>query len=375
MIVIGADATGACEKFPSHVPCAFVNIPMGEIVQIFSLSGDGTFKTGATLELKIGDEHTWHAVDALRRDMIKKWFDVDEAVFLPPRTITVLVPRYTTIYDTSDAGEGTCSLSCTTGDTPLHVGDRIGLKKKLKCLDLFSGIGGNALALRSICKTIAYCEIDPFARDVLEANMKRKNLDKAPIFEDVTTLKAVDVPELPDVITASFPCQDISFAGKGAGITGEHSGLYKHIFRLVKEFRRHRNHRISVIVMENWPMIKHRGLEKIESDLRSLGFRFQSVYRKASDFGARHERRRWCMVAIDKQSDLDLPCTYFRHNFDNLDNIPVLLKREGKASANYIRYGALGNAVVPKFIASVWDELICSVPFDSQDINRRIIRT
>ena len=243
-------------------------------------------------------------------------------------------------------------------------------KKKLKCLDLFSGIGGNALALRSICKTIAYCEIDPFARDVLEANMKRKNLDKAPIFEDVTTLKAVDVPELPDVITASFPCQDISSAGKGAGITGEHSGLYKHIFRLVKEFRRHRNHRISVIVMENSPMIKNRGLEKIESDLRSLGFRFQSVYRKASDFGARHERRRWCMVAIDKQSDLDLPCTYFRHNFDNLDNIPVLLKREGKASANFIRYGALGNAVVPKFIASVWDELICSVPFDSQDINR-----
>eukprot|EP00798_Chlamydomonas_sp_ICE-L_P009553 gene9553-biopygen8093 len=92
MIVIGADATGACEKFPSHVPCAFVTIPMGEIVEIFSPSGDGTFKTGATLELKI-----------------------------------VSVPRYTTIYDTSDAGEGTCSLSCTTGDTPLHVGDRIGL--------------------------------------------------------------------------------------------------------------------------------------------------------------------------------------------------------------------------------------------------------
>eukprot|EP00798_Chlamydomonas_sp_ICE-L_P015064 gene15064-biopygen24116 len=100
---------------------------MGEIVAIFSPSGDGTFKTGATLDLKICDEHTWHAVDALRRDMIKKWFDVDEAVFLPPRTITVFVPRYTTIYDTSDAGEGTCSLSCTTGDTPLHVGDRIGL--------------------------------------------------------------------------------------------------------------------------------------------------------------------------------------------------------------------------------------------------------
>eukprot|EP00798_Chlamydomonas_sp_ICE-L_P000957 gene957-biopygen2286 len=127
VILVAEHATGACEKFPSHVPCAFVNIPTGEIVEIFSLSGDGTFKTGATLELKIGDEHTWHAVDALRRDMIKKWFDVDEAVFLPPRTITVLVPRYTTIYDTSDAGEGTCSLSCTTGDTPLHVGDRIGL--------------------------------------------------------------------------------------------------------------------------------------------------------------------------------------------------------------------------------------------------------
>jgi len=147
MIVIGADATGACEKFPSHVPCAFVTIPMGEIVAIFSPSGDGTFKTGATLDLKICDEHTWHAVDALRRDMIKKWFDVDEAVFLPPRTITVLVPSYTTIYDTSDAGEGTCSLSCTTGDTPLHVGDRIGLYATLRsfgrhtvCYDSFHSL-------------------------------------------------------------------------------------------------------------------------------------------------------------------------------------------------------------------------------------------
>eukprot|EP00798_Chlamydomonas_sp_ICE-L_P010891 gene10891-biopygen10957 len=126
------NATGACEKFPSHVPCAFVTIPRGEIVQIFSLTGNGTFKTGATLRLKIGDEHTWHAVAALRRDMIKKWFDVDEAVFLPPRTITVFVPRYTTIYDTSGAGEGTCSLSCTTGDTQLHVGDRTGLSATLR---------------------------------------------------------------------------------------------------------------------------------------------------------------------------------------------------------------------------------------------------
>jgi len=243
-------------------------------------------------------------------------------------------------------------------------------QKKLKCLDLFSGIGGNALALRSICKTVAYCEIDPFARSVLESNMKRKNLDKAPIFDDVTTLKAVDVPELPDVITASFPCQDISSAGKGAGITGERSCLYKHIFRLVREFRRHRNHRISVIVMENSPMIKHRGLDNIERELRSLGFRFQSVYRKASDVGTRHERRRWCMVAIDKQSDIDIPCTSFRHNFDNIDSIPVLLKIEGQPPANYRRYGSLGNAVVPKVIASVWDEVICSVHVDSQDINR-----
>jgi hypothetical protein len=132
MIVIGADATGACEKFPSHVPCAFVTIPMGEIVETYTLSGGGTFKADTTIELKIDDEKTWHAVDALRRDMIKKWFDVDEAVFLPPRTITVFVPRYTTIYDTSDAVEGSSSLKCTTGDTQLHVGDRIGVYATLR---------------------------------------------------------------------------------------------------------------------------------------------------------------------------------------------------------------------------------------------------
>ena len=148
MIVIGSDATGACEKFPSHVPCAFVTIPIGEIVEIFSLAGDGTFKPGCTLRLKIDDEHTWHAVSSLRNDMMKKWFDVDKPVFMPPRTITVFVPRYTTIYDTfgaddtSGAVEGTCNLSCTTGDTfgasayaddtELHVGDRIGMYATLR---------------------------------------------------------------------------------------------------------------------------------------------------------------------------------------------------------------------------------------------------
>eukprot|EP00798_Chlamydomonas_sp_ICE-L_P020618 gene20618-biopygen29375 len=291
------------------------------------------------------------ARDVLEANMKRK--NLDKAPIFPDVTklkatdLPALPDVITTSFpcqDISAAGKG---------KGVINVINNMHRQKKLKCLDLFSGIGGNALALRLICKTVAYCEIDPFARSVLESNMKRENIDKAPIFEDVTTLKAVDVPELPDVITASFPCQDISSARKGACITGERSCLYKHIFRLVREFRRHRNHRISVIVMENSPMIKHRGLDNIERELRSLGFRFQSVYRKASDVGTQHERRRWCMVAIDKQSDIDIPCTSFRHNFDNLDSIPVLLKLEGQPSANYRRYGSLGNVVVPKVIASV----------------------
>ena len=66
---------------------------------------------------------------------------------------------------------------------------------RIRALELFAGIGGQALALKTAgVKTIGYCEIDDVNCDILRANMERRRLDKAPIFSDVTKLNRQDLP-------------------------------------------------------------------------------------------------------------------------------------------------------------------------------------
>ena len=106
----------------------------------------------------------------------------------------------------------------------------------MKVLDLFSGIGGFSLGLeRAGMTTVAFCEIDKKAQQVL-----RKHWPNVPIFEDVCTLTKELLDERGitiDVICGGFPCQDISLAGKGAGIEGERSGLWTEYARIISELR------------------------------------------------------------------------------------------------------------------------------------------
>ncbi|RYF04891.1 MAG: DNA cytosine methyltransferase, partial [Deltaproteobacteria bacterium] len=77
----------------------------------------------------------------------------------------------------------------------------------LDSIDLFTGIGGLALALRSISRPLLYCDIDPACRQVLEGRMRRGQLHRAPVGEDVVHLKPEAQAQL---VTAGFPCQDVS---------------------------------------------------------------------------------------------------------------------------------------------------------------------
>src|SRR4051812_2488127 len=101
----------------------------------------------------------------------------------------------------------------------------------LRHLDLFSGIGGFALAARMVggYETVAFCEIEPYCQSVL-----RKHWPDVPIYDDVRSLSGRDIRAC-DVLTGGFPCQDVSNAGKRAGIDGERSGLWSEIRRLVCE--------------------------------------------------------------------------------------------------------------------------------------------
>lgn len=95
-----------------------------------------------------------------------------------------------------------------------------------RVLDLFSGIGGFSLGLERTggFETVAFCEIDPFCRRVLA-----KRFPGVPCSEDITSREFSEGEA--DVITGGFPCQDISYAGAGAGLAGERSVSQRHRVR------------------------------------------------------------------------------------------------------------------------------------------------
>jgi DNA (cytosine-5)-methyltransferase 1 len=157
-------------------------------------------------------------------------------------------------------------------------------------LDLFSGIGGISIALKPWVKTVAYCERDRYAQAILMSRMQSDQLDRAPIWDDVRTLHGEMLPQI-DIIFGGFPCQDISVAGKGAGLGGERSGLYFQILRLVDECKP------SYVFLENVPAIRTRGLETVAETFAERGYDLKWTVLSAAEVGAPHLRKRWFCLA------------------------------------------------------------------------------
>jgi len=159
-------------------------------------------------------------------------------------------------------------------------------------LDLFSGIGGFSLGLeRAGFKTVAFCEVDKNCHKVLQ-----KNWPGIPIFDDVKTLKGEDINESIDVICGGFPCQDISLAGKGAGLEGERSGLWWEFHRLIKEIKP------KWVIAENVAALRSRGLDKVLSSLNEVGYDAEWHCIPASAVGAPHQRDRIWILAYPNNS-------------------------------------------------------------------------
>lgn len=183
---------------------------------------------------------------------------------------------------------------------------------KLRTLSLFSGIGGIELGLRRWCKTICYCEIDPYAVGVLVKNMAKGNIDVAPIWSDITTFGESEIKQIRPIecITGGFPCQDISCAGKGAGIKGEQSGLFFEIIRIVRLARP------QIIFLENVPALLARGMDTVLSELAESGYDARWKVLSAAEMGAPHKRDRiWIMaIARTSQNVADAESTRARQN-------------------------------------------------------------
>jgi DNA (cytosine-5)-methyltransferase 1 len=160
----------------------------------------------------------------------------------------------------------------------------------MRVLDLFSGIGGFSLGLeRAGMRTVAFCEVDPFCRRVL-----KKHWPDVPCYSDIRTLTAARLAAdgiRIDAICGGFPCQDISVAGKGAGIDGSRSGLWSEYRRLVGELRP------RIVFVENVTALLGRGLDRVLGDLAALGFNAEWHCIPAAAVGAPHRRDRVWIVA------------------------------------------------------------------------------
>ena len=161
----------------------------------------------------------------------------------------------------------------------------------MRLLDLFSGIGGFSLGLErsGAFKTVAFCEIDPFCRRVLA-----KHWPEVPCYDNIKTLTAARLASdgiTVEAICGGFPCQDISFAGKGVGLVGERSGLWREYARLISEIRP------RYVIVENVAALLSRGLGDALADLAALGFDAEWHCIPASAVGAPHRRDRIWIVA------------------------------------------------------------------------------
>ena len=160
----------------------------------------------------------------------------------------------------------------------------------MRVLDLFSGIGGFSLGLeRAGMTTVAFCEIEPFCRAVLA-----KHWPGVPCYDDIRTLTAERLAAdgiSVDVIAGGFPCQDISIAGKGAGLAGERSGLWREYHRIIGEIRP------AWCVIENVTALRTRGLDEVLGGIAALGYNAEWHCIPASAIGAPHRRDRVWIIA------------------------------------------------------------------------------
>ena len=170
----------------------------------------------------------------------------------------------------------------------------------LKVLDLFSGIGGFSYAAERLVggfETTQFVEIDTYCQRVLH-----KNFPNVPIHHDITEFNATEGQF--QVITAGFPCQDVSIAGRQEGIgEGTRSGLFFHVLRLARQIQP------KFILFENVRnLISHKDGETFQQILQEItkaGFDVEWSVVSAKDVGACHLRERLWFIAYPSRVNED----------------------------------------------------------------------
>ena len=159
-------------------------------------------------------------------------------------------------------------------------------------LALFAGAGGGILGGHLLgWRTVCAVERDRYAASVLAQRQNDGALYPFPIWDDVCTFTGEPWRGIVDVVSGGFPCQDISISGRGAGLSGERSGLWREFARIIREVEP------RYVYVENSPALTFRGLDIVLGDLAALGFDAEWGVLGASDIGAPHKRERIWIVA------------------------------------------------------------------------------
>ena len=225
-------------------------------------------------------------------------------------------------------------------------------------IDLFSGIGGFALAARwAGVETVAFCEIEPYAQRVL-----RKNFPGVPIIEDVRDFPA-DEFQRPWLITGGYPCQPFSQAGKRRGEEDDRH-LWPAMFEIIRSCRP------DWVLAENVAGHVSMGLDEVLSDLESEDYTVQPLIIPACAVDAPHRRDRVWIVG-NSNSGRFKKCKSKKKSLSdfNLENESVGGLWSAEPSVGRVAHGipsrvdrlrGLGNAIVPQVAFEIINAMIIS---------------
>lgn len=160
-------------------------------------------------------------------------------------------------------------------------------------LSLCAGVGGLDLGLRVAqpnARTVCFVEIEAYAAAILATRMEQDDLDQAPVWTDLRTFDGTPWRGLVDCITAGYPCQPFSVAGKQLG-DKDPRHLWPDVFRVVREIDP------PLCFFENVPGHLRLGFQQVHDDLRSLGYRVKAGLFSAEEVGASHKRERLFILA------------------------------------------------------------------------------
>jgi DNA (cytosine-5)-methyltransferase 1 len=239
-------------------------------------------------------------------------------------------------------------------------------------LALFAGVGGGILGGKLLgWRTVCAVEINTYCARRLMQRQNEGHLSPFPIWDDVCTFDGKPWRGVVDVVSGGFPCQDISVAGKGAGIDGERSGLWSEMRRIICEVRP------GKVLLENSPMLVSRGLARVLSDLASMGYDAKWGYIAGYQTGHETNGERLWLVAAPTLDGSQILCpdqaadghqAEAEKNANELDaashRIERLEKSLGERAlcgtpdevANRLdRFRAVGNGQDPGMVKTAWD--------------------